>query len=50
MNRHIGIVTPFEFEDFLLISLDNKWNKVFDRKFSFKVFLDRKGRLNFVSQ
>jgi hypothetical protein len=42
-------ITPYEFEKYLVIALDNKWENLFDEELSFKSFLDKKGRLNIIS-
>lgn len=50
MNQQIGIVTPYQFEGNLILSMDGKLVSKFGGKLSFKVFLDRKGRLNIISE
>jgi hypothetical protein len=43
MNMYLGMVTPFEFEGYLLIPLSGAWRKVSDN-LSFDVSIN-KGRL-----
>ena len=48
-KKKLGEVSPFPFEDFLLISLDNKWSKIFGEIPKFEVLIDGKGKLNLKS-
>ena len=43
-------VTPYLFEKYLILSLDNKWNRVFDGELSFKVFVNKQRKLCIVSK
>jgi hypothetical protein len=42
-------ISPYLWEGFLILSLDYKWNNVFEG-LSFKVFVDKQRRLCIVSQ
>jgi len=44
------IVTPYLFEGFLILSLDSKCMNMFGRVPSFRVFVDKYGKLNIVSE
>lgn len=41
---------PYLFENFLILSLDSKWINAFGIMPSFRVFVDKAGRLNIVSE
>jgi hypothetical protein len=41
---------PYLFENFLILSLDSKWISAFGVMPSFRVFVDKAGRLNIVSE
>ena len=43
-------IRPHAFEEYLILGLDRKWNTVFDRDLSFKVVIDKKGRLQILSE
>jgi len=43
-------VTPYLFDNFLLLSLDSKWMGMFGGMLSFNVFIDKQGKLNIVSE
>ena len=45
-----SIVNPRIFEGFLVIGLDIKWMALFGGKLSFKVSVNRQGRLCLVSE
>jgi len=44
------LVSPYLFERNLILALDAKWISVFGGELSFKVSLDKKGRLHIISQ
>jgi len=48
-KKKLGEVSPYLFEGFLLLSLDNKWTKIFGENPRFEVFIDGKGKLNLKS-
>ena len=48
-TKKLGEVSPYLFEGFLLISLDNNWSKIFGEKPRFEVLIDGKGKLNIKS-
>lgn len=43
-------VIPYLFEGFLILSLDSRWISAFGVMPSFRVFVDKTGRLNIVSE
>ena len=49
-NKQIGVITPYLFEDNLLITLSKKWIDVFEKLPTFKVQVDSDRRLNLTSQ
>ena len=42
---NLGTISPYFFEDKLIISLSREWMKLFNEMPKFKVFLDRKNQL-----
>ena len=50
MTVKIGIVTPFEFEGYLIFGMDIGYKYVFEKELSFQVSIDKKGRLCIVSE
>lgn len=50
MTVKIGIVTPFEFEGYLIFGMDVRYKDVFENELSFQVSIDKKGRLCIVSE
>lgn len=42
-------VTPYEFQGFLILALDRKYNTIFDGELFFQVDIDKKGRLRIIS-
>ncbi len=44
------VVVPYLFENFLILSLDDNWMDVFGQMPSFKVFVDKCGKLNMISE
>jgi len=49
MNRHLDIITPFEFEGYLLLALDGKWKSILGKVIVFDVFIDKQ-RLHIISK
>jgi len=44
------IVVPYLFDGFLILSFDSNWMNVFGGMMSFRVFVDKSGRLNIISE
>ena len=50
MNKQIGTIAPFFFEDRLLIALSKDWINVFEKLPNFEIKIDSSNRLNITSK
>lgn len=48
--KQITKLTPYLFENFLIIAMDSRWIEVFEKIPTFNVYIDDSQRLHIVSQ